>query len=116
MIPTTIKQHQANVRALRCVITAYPYPTIHHCHGGSMVTSGYNTGMAQRGVGEALIIPLKAGFHVGDLGIDGGVGIETWEMWYGDQMDFLHEVNEQLDYDIFELHDAWKIQAPPRGR
>jgi len=116
MYPATIKEHQANVRALRCVVTAYPYPTIHHCHDGSMVEAGYHTGMAQRGCGEALILPLKADYHIGDEGIDFGVGVVTWELWYGTQMEHLREVNEQLDYDIFELHDAWKEQAPPRGR
>jgi hypothetical protein len=65
VFPRTIKEHQANVRALRCVVSNYPYPTIHHCHGGSMKLHGYLTGMAQRGCGEALILPLKADFHIG---------------------------------------------------
>lgn len=116
MIPKTIKQHQANVRSIRCVITAYPWPTIHHCHGGSMVEAGYASGGGQRGCGEALILPIKADWHVGDQGIDYGVGVLTWEMWYGTQMDHLKEVNEQLDYDIFQLHETWKLEAPPRGR
>ena len=94
----------------------YPWPTIHHCKGGSMSLAGYHSGMAQRGCGEALIIPLKADFHVGDEGIDFGVGVTTWEMWYGTQIDFLREVNEQLDYDLFKLHAAWIEKAPPRGR
>jgi hypothetical protein len=80
-----------------------------------MADAGYHSGMAQRGCGEALIIPLKADFHVGDEGIDFGVGVQTWEMWYGTQMDFLREVNEQLDYDIFELHEKWLKEVPPRG-
>ncbi len=81
-----------------------------------MTAAGYPTGMAQRGSGEALIIPLKDNFHFGDEGIDYGVGVVTWEMWYGDQIDFLKEVNEQLDYDIFRLHEEWKIKVPARGR
>lgn len=113
--PKTVKEHQANVRELRCVITAYPWPTIHHVHGGSMTESGYQSGAAQRGCGEALIIPLKADFHVGDEGIDYGVGVLTWERWYGTQMDFLHEVNEQLAYDIFALHREWQRNLPARG-
>ncbi|MEE9365299.1 MAG: hypothetical protein V3W44_01300 [Dehalococcoidales bacterium] len=114
--PKNIKEHQANVRALRCVVTNSPYPTIHHCHGGSMKLRGYLTGMALRGCGEALILPLKADFHIGDEGIDFSIGVTTWECWYGDQMDHLADVNEQLPYDIWELHEYWKENPPKRGR
>ena len=116
MFPKTIKQHQANVRALPCVVTANPYPTIHHCHGGSMKLAGYLTGMAQRGCGEALILPLKATHHIGDEGIDFNIGVTTWECWYGDQRDHLADVNEQLPYDIWMLHDLWIKDPPSRGR
>ena len=81
-----------------------------------MSLAGYATGMAQRGVGEALLLPLKADYHIGDDGIDFVIGVTTWELWFGTQMEHLAEVNEQLDYDIFELHKAWKEQPPPRGR
>lgn len=81
-----------------------------------MKLAGYNTGMAQRGVGEALIIPLKADFHVGDEGIDFSIGVTTWELWFGTQMEHLADVNEQLSYDIWELHKLWSETAPPRGR
>jgi len=114
--PRTIKEHQANVRELRCVVTNSPYPTIHHCHGGSMVNAGYNSGVALRGVGEALILPLKADFHIGDEGIDFVIGVTTWECWYGDQMEHLADVNALLPYDIWELHEIWKETPPPRGR
>ncbi|KKN76151.1 hypothetical protein LCGC14_0373460 [marine sediment metagenome] len=116
VFPRTIKEHQANVRALRCVVTANPYPTIHHCHGGSMKLAGYNTGMAQRGVGEALIIPLKADYHIGDEGIDFSIGVTTWELWFGTQMEHLEDINQQLPYNIWDLHKAWIETAPPRGR
>lgn len=115
-IPKTIKQHQANVRELRCVVTANPYPTIHHCHSGSMSQAGYHRGMSQRGVGEALIIPLKADYHIGDEGIDFSIGVTTWELWYGTQMEHLADVNAQLPYDIWELHVDWMKNPPPRGR
>ncbi len=116
VFPRTIKEHQANVRALRCVVTQNPWPTIHHCHGGSMSLAGYHTGMGKRGVGEALIIPLKENFHVGDEGIDFNIGVTTWELWYGTQMEFLQEVNEQLGYNIFALHKEWEQNPPKRGR
>jgi hypothetical protein len=80
-----------------------------------MTEAGYESGGAQRGCGEALVIPLKAQFHVGEDGIDYGVGVLTWERWYGTQMDFLREVSELLGYDLFRLHEAWKAKAPIRG-
>ena len=116
VFPRTVKEHQANVRELRCVVTANPYPTIHHCHSGSMAEAGYVRGTSQRGVGEALIIPLKASHHIGEEGIDFSIGVTTWELWFDTQMNHLEEVNRQLPYDIWELHKAWKETAPPRGR
>jgi hypothetical protein len=80
-----------------------------------MKDAGYHSGGAQRGCGEALVIPLKADFHVGDEGIDYGVGVLTWERYYGEQMEFLREINDQLPYDIFKLHDHWKLSPPNRG-
>ena len=81
-----------------------------------MSLAGYHTGMGKRGVGEALIIPLKENFHVGDEGIDFNIGVTTWELWYGTQMEFLQEVNEQLGYNIFALHKEWEQNPPKRGR
>ena len=80
-----------------------------------MVEAGYNSGGAQRGCGEALVIPLKAQFHVGEDGIDYGVGVLTWERWYGTQIDFIREVGELLGYDLFQLHAAWQKDTPVRG-
>ncbi len=114
--PRNIKEHQANVRELRCVVTANPYPTIHHCHSGSMSQAGYHRGASQRGVSEALIIPLKASHHIGDEGIDFVIGVTTWELWFGEQMQHLQDVSDQLSYDIWELHELWKNNPPPRGR
>lgn len=105
--PKTVKEHHDNVRALRCVVTGNPQVTLHHCHGGSMGEAGYHSGGAQRGCGEALVIPLKADFHVGDEGIDYGTGVLTWEKWYGTQIEHLKDVGEQLGYDLFQLHALW---------
>jgi hypothetical protein len=80
-----------------------------------MKDAGFHSGGAQRGVGEALVLPLKAGFHFGDNGIDNGVGVETWEIWYGTQVGFLKEISELLEYDVFELHRLWEKEPPPRG-
>lgn len=81
-----------------------------------MSDAGYATGMAQRGVGEALILPLKADYHIGDDGIDFVIGVTTWELWFDTQMNYLEEVNQQLSYDIWMLHDLWLVDPPPRGR
>jgi hypothetical protein len=36
MASITVKKHWRNVRALGCLLSAQPSPTLHHCHGGSM--------------------------------------------------------------------------------
>jgi hypothetical protein len=43
------------------------------------------------------------------------VGVLTWEKYYGTQMEFLKEVSDQLDYDIFLLHERWEKEPPVRG-
>ena len=115
MIPKTIKEHHANVRGLVCVITGNPVVTLHHCHGGSMEEAGWTAGTSKRGCSEALVLPLKADFHVGAEGIDFGIGVLTWEGWYGTQMDYLKEVGEKLGYDLFTLAKDWAEKAPARG-
>ncbi len=72
-----------------------------------MSQAGYHTGMAQRGISHALVIPLKSEYHVGNYGIDSGVGVETWELYFGTQMGFLAEVSEIIGYDLFGLHELW---------
>jgi len=97
------------VRALRCCITGNPAVTLHHAHGASMTEAGYSSSMGKRGGGsEALVLPIKADFHVGDHGIDYGVGVETWEGWFGTQMQHLADISEQLGYDVFELAKLWE--------
>jgi len=115
MFPSTVKEHHDNVRALRCVVSGTPYVTLHHCHGGSLADAGINTGMSQRGCSEALVIPLAPQYHVQDEGIDYGVGVQTWELWYGTQMEHLQDVSEQLGYDLIELYHHWK-DNPPEGK
>jgi len=50
-----------------------------------------------------LVIPLDAELHVGNHGIDYGVGVRTWEAKWGRQTDFLRQVIEHVGYDVFEL-------------
>jgi len=114
-LPRTINEHHKNVGALRCVVTGNPQVTLHHVHGGSVAEAGYHTGTASRGVGEALVIPLKDDYHTGDFGVDSGLGVLTWELYFGTQMDHLRYVGEQLGYDIFRLNRVWKEHPPIRG-
>lgn len=79
-----------------------------------MVDAGYRTGTSKRGVSDALVIPLKADYHVGDEGIDYGVGVLTWEKWYGTQIEHLKEVGELLGYDLFRLHARWEAEDRER--
>lgn len=104
--PKSVKEHHDNVRALGCIITGTPNPTIHHCHGGSLKWRGFHVGMAQK-QNEALVIPLAASLHVGDQGIDYGAGVESWEMLYGTQAGFIDKVSERVGYDLWELARMW---------
>lgn len=114
--PKTVREHRTNVGALPCVITAYPYRTIHHCHGGTLSEHGWDSGGVARKQNEALIIPVKADFHcAGSEAIDGGVGVDTWEAWYGTQVQHLIEVGEAVGYSLFELAAYWEVNPPKRG-
>jgi len=55
-----------------------------------------------------LQIPLSWMYHIGDHGIDSGMGVETWEERYGTQMSKLDWVNNQLPYDIWEQARIWE--------
>jgi hypothetical protein len=72
-----------------------------------MKENGWHVGMGQK-QNPFLQIPLHAHYHVGDQGIDYGLGVQTWERYYGSQMELLEKVNEQLPYDIWELAKAWR--------
>jgi hypothetical protein len=105
MASITVKKHWRNVRALGCLLSAQPSPTLHHCHGGSM-TQIRGIGVL-RGTGEKasdyLVIPLAAHFHVGQCGIDGVMGVVEWERNFGAQVDLLDEVCRRVGYDVWAL-------------
>lgn len=113
MIP--VSRHEKNLRAMRCVVSLFPTVTLHHCHGGSMVDFGLEIPGAQPGMGERsnpfYQIPLWAKYHVGEFGIDTGMGeiksVEQWEERFGTQMDHLKEINDALDYDIWFQAGMW---------
>ena len=114
--PKTVSEHWDNVAKLGCLITGNPWPTIHHVHGGSMKDYGYHSGMALRGISDALVIPLKADHHTGEYGIDGSMGVRTWEKYFGDQWNFIQEVSDCVGYDLIALHELWLENKPPKGK
>ncbi len=100
-------KHEKNLRELRCVVTEMWPVTLHHCHGGSMLDlPGDNPGMAERN-NPFFQIPIMLEYHTGVRGIDGSIGILGWEALYGTQVELLKEVNEKLDYDIWEQAELW---------
>lgn len=106
----SVAQHERFLRQMHCVVSdSYPV-TLHHCHGGSMLSLGPrfpNPGWAQRN-NPFFQIPLHASYHIGQFGIDAGMGVETWERTFGRQLDFLAMVNADLPYDIFEQAELWQ--------
>jgi hypothetical protein len=104
---TSVTRHEKNLRALPCAVTRSAPVTLHHCHGGSMREHGWSVGMGQR-QNPFLQIPLKAEYHVGRFGIDYGYGVLSWERDFGTQWEHLQWVNDQLDYDIFQLALDWQ--------
>jgi len=115
--PRSVKEHHERVRAIPCVITHYRFNTLHHCHGGSMIDLGWDSGGAGRKQSDALVIPLKAELHCAGLdGIDSGMGVDTWESWYGPQSGHLAAIGASLGYSLFELAAWWSVHSPKRGR
>jgi len=105
----SVSRHEKNLRELRCVVSMQYPVTLHHCHGGSMLDLGPgfpNPGMAEKN-NPFLQIPLLLRYHTGSMAIDGSMGVETWEEIFGKQVDFLIEVNGQLEYDIWEQAILW---------
>ena len=97
---------------MRCVISHHYSVTLHHCHGGSMLElEGFeNPGMAQRN-NPFFQIPVHAQYHVGEYGIDTGMGqfksVEQWEEAFGSQVSFLREVDALLPYDLWQQAKLW---------
>ena len=111
--PKSVSEHHKNVRRLPCIVCDQWPATLHHCHSGSvsdrLASLGLDPMKTRRGIGgsEALVIPLGVRYHVGQDGIDYGVGALTWELRFGKQADMLDEVGEALGYSLWELHKLW---------
>ena len=52
-------------------------------------------------VSDWLVIPLDALMHTGALGIDGGMGVLSWENCYGSQVQHLDRVCVLLGYNVW---------------
>ena len=56
---------------------------------------------------EFLVIPLAAEYHTGAFGIDYGLGVETWEELFGEQLEHLiwvaERIMEEHGYSIWEM-------------
>ena len=112
IVPVSV--HDRNLRAMRCVVSDRWPVTLHHCHGGSMLklmSVSPNPGMAQRS-NPFFQIPLLAEYHVGQFGIDSGMGrykgVKEWEKAFGEQATFLEEINGQLTYDLWKQAAQWE--------
>lgn len=98
----TIEALHDAIAQMPCVVTGRTPSTVHHCHSGSLADIGINRGASQR-PNDFLVIPLAFDFHVGNQGIDAGVGVRTWEQRYGTQVDHLKRVCKRLGVNLFEL-------------
>ena len=101
--------HERNLRTLPCVISEMKPVTLHHCHSGSMAELGPefpNPGWSEK-QNPFLQIPIHERYHIGDYGIDSGMGVHTWEDLFGKQVDLLNEINGLLIYDIWEQARLW---------
>lgn len=107
-VPVSV--HERNLRNLRCVVSAQFPVTLHHCHGGSMLTmiggSGNTRGTGQK-TNPFYQIPIIMKYHTGEFGIDTGMGVESWEEKFGEQLAFLQEVDGLLSYSIFFQAGIW---------
>lgn len=110
----SVSAHEKNLRAMRCVVSGQFPVTLHHCKGASMkAVHGGSPGISQK-VNPFFQIPLIAKYHIGDLGIDTGMGEikskQQWEDRFGTQLDHLHDVNALVYYDIWIQAGMWMAE------
>ena len=60
-------------------------------------------------------LPLSAEYHTGNMGIDSGMGVLSWEEKFGAQWDHLIWVNDQLPYNIFAQAVMWEEKNRSTG-
>lgn len=92
------------VGSMKCAVTRRSEVTLHHCHGGSLIEEFPELKKkGGRKTSDWLVIPLAAELHVGRLGIDGSMGVRSWEKRFGRQTDMLRKVSAEVGYDVIEL-------------
>lgn len=108
MACSEIRAHWDRVAKMRCLISGAPDVTLHHCKGGSMIDTfgdAARPGVARK-VSDWLVIPIAARFHVGEMGIDTGMGAfrstREWEEALGTQVEHLTSVSRFVGYNVFE--------------
>jgi len=109
-----IAAHLNALAQLPCVVTGQSPVTLHHCHGGSLKDAGIHRGKSQR-PSDFLVIPIVEQLHTGALGIDGGLGVRTWEFRFGRQMDHLHKISRFMEINVFAL-SGYDIELPADRR
>lgn len=98
------------LRAGVCIITGKPNPTIHHCHGGSMIDRGVKR-VAGRKTNDWLVLPLAPELHfIGPGAIDGAIGggVKSWELRNGAQADHLDALVRKTGVDVWKLAGVTK--------
>lgn len=101
-VPAAIKAHWDRVRALGCIVTGRPNPTLHHVHGGSMALYLRKGGGLK--TSDWLVIPLCLELHAMDPeGIDAALGVKAWEAKYGTQLFHLQRVCILTGTDVLAL-------------
>lgn len=95
------RDHVTRVRGMRCVVSSRPDGIeLHHCHGGSISRAGIRRGLGQR-TSDWLVIPLHWEYHTGQYDPE-AIGIDKWEMLFGEQVEHLRTVSRFVGYDVLE--------------
>ena len=79
-----------------------------------MKIAGWHVGTGQR-QNPFLQIPLHHQYHVGNFGVDYGVGVITREEQFGTQLSLLNWVDEELDYPM-SIWEMAVLYAEAHGR
>jgi len=105
-----VREAHGGVPALRCGRAA----TVHHCHGGSMKARGVHKAKGKK-TSDWLCIPLCPDHHVGANGVDGTMGVMTWEQRFGAQSEMLDKLGEIMGLDLWGKANAEnKVMVPRR--
>ena len=122
------KRHHDVLRDIGCLISHFTYPTIAHCHGGSIIdTLGYsaNPGWSQR-QNHWLVIPLRHDIHLGQYGLDTHHGgVRGWEEENQTQIVLLEWICHLTGVDVFQragydrdftTSGAWENPSKPESK